>query len=221
MKSIVIFIFLLTPAVILPTQHSHAVIWVVVKAALKKVIRAMDLQVQRLQNKTIVLQNTQKMLENTLSKLKLTEISEWAEKQKSLYQGYFDELKKVKMVILYYQKVSEIIRQQKQVVGDCRSAMVNFRSAKYLTSAQLLFLEQAFSNIIKKSLDNAESLTEVLTSFTVEMTDAQRLAIIDKSAERVDSLVQSTHSLNSQIIFMLNRINAEYRDLNQTKSLYR
>ena len=68
--------------VVAPTQQSHAVVWVVVKAAVKKVIKAIDLQIQRLQNKTIWLQNAQKTLENTLSKLKLDEISDWTEKQK-------------------------------------------------------------------------------------------------------------------------------------------
>ncbi len=42
-----------------------------------RVIRAIDLEVQRMQNQTIWLQNAQKALENQLSKLKLTEISDW------------------------------------------------------------------------------------------------------------------------------------------------
>src|SRR5688572_15361869 len=81
----------------------------IIKQGVKKVIIAVDLKIQRLQNKTIWLQNAQKTLENKLSKLKLTEISDWANKQKELYANYFDELWKVKTAIVNYQRVRRII----------------------------------------------------------------------------------------------------------------
>src|SRR5688572_10980502 len=46
----------------------------VIKQGVVKVIRAVDLKIQRLQNETIWLQHAQKVMENTLSKLKLEEI---------------------------------------------------------------------------------------------------------------------------------------------------
>jgi hypothetical protein len=52
----------------------------------KKVIVAIDLKIQRLQTKTVWLQNAQKVVENTMSKLKLDEITDWVQKQKDLYQ---------------------------------------------------------------------------------------------------------------------------------------
>mgnify|MGYP004106733677 CR=1 FL=1 len=75
---------------VLPVQQANATpiaILEIIKAGIKKVIKAVDLKIQRLQNKTIWLQNAQKTLENTLSKLKLDEISEWTEKQKEQYTG--------------------------------------------------------------------------------------------------------------------------------------
>ena len=75
MKKAVLIILLSTTFFTLLPSRSHAVVWVVVQEALKQVLLAMDAQIQRLQNKTIGLQNAQKKLENTLSKLKLKEIS--------------------------------------------------------------------------------------------------------------------------------------------------
>ncbi|MCC9063662.1 hypothetical protein [Flavobacterium piscisymbiosum] len=80
----------------------------IVKAVTKKVIKAIDLGIQRLQNKTIWLQNAQKQVENTLSKLKLDEISNWTKKQRDLYKNYYEELQKVKSIITYYQRIKEI-----------------------------------------------------------------------------------------------------------------
>lgn len=74
-----------------------------IKDAVAMVIKAIDLRIQRLQNKTIWLQNAQKQLENVLSKVKLDEISNWTQKQKELYKEYYDELAKVKSIITYYQ----------------------------------------------------------------------------------------------------------------------
>ena len=51
-----------------------------------------------------------------MSKLKLTEISDWSKKQKELYAKYFDELRKVKNAISSYQAVRDIIKKQVQLV---------------------------------------------------------------------------------------------------------
>lgn len=49
-------------------------ITLVIKEGIKKAIKAVDLQVQRQQNKVIWLQNAQKTLENAMSKAKLEDI---------------------------------------------------------------------------------------------------------------------------------------------------
>src|SRR5690606_18907040 len=85
-------------------QPSHAGIYEIIKAAVVKVIKAVDLKIQRLQNKTIVLQNIQKAIENQLSKWKLNEILDWTKKQKEQYQKYYEELAKVKSIIYNYQR---------------------------------------------------------------------------------------------------------------------
>ena len=81
----------------------------VIKAAIKKAIKAVDLQIQRLQNETIRLQNAQKAIENVLSKTKLEEISGWVEKQRKLFADYYEELWKVKEAVTYYRQIHDII----------------------------------------------------------------------------------------------------------------
>src|SRR6478736_3622396 len=102
MKRMILMLFLCMGLTIAPTQKSHAIVWVVIRAAIIKAIKAMDLAVQRLQNKTIWLQNAQKTLENTMSKLQLDQITDWVEKHNEQYGKYFDELKTVKDAISGY-----------------------------------------------------------------------------------------------------------------------
>src|SRR5580700_4676096 len=80
----------------------------VISSTVGRVIRAIDLQVQQMQNQTIWLQNAQKALENQLSKLKLSEISGWSQKQTELFSSYYQELWKIKTAIAYYSKISEM-----------------------------------------------------------------------------------------------------------------
>src|SRR4051812_29310985 len=84
----------------------------VIKEGIKKVIKAVDLQIQRLQNETIRLQNAQKLIENTISEMHLKDISDWTQRQKNLYEDYFDELQKIKTTISSYHKVRSIIDKQ-------------------------------------------------------------------------------------------------------------
>ncbi|MEP0713045.1 MAG: conjugal transfer protein TraI, partial [Algoriphagus sp.] len=98
-----------------PRQSEAAVpmaILEIIKAGVKKVIKAMDLKIQREQNKVLWMQNTQKVLENTLSKLKLKEIADWTEKQRDLYGKYFNELQTVKSAISGFQRIKEISQKQ-------------------------------------------------------------------------------------------------------------
>lgn len=93
MKKLILMLGLLLCVTLQPQKAAAQIpILEIIKAAIKKVIVAIDLQIQREQNKVIWLQDAQKTLENAMSKLKLDDISKWAQKQKDLYKDYFDEL---------------------------------------------------------------------------------------------------------------------------------
>src|SRR5438045_2332492 len=78
MKKLLAVVLLALCFMVLPVQNANAQIPImeIIKQAITKVIVAVDLKIQRLQNKTIWLQNAQKVLENKMSELKLTEISD-------------------------------------------------------------------------------------------------------------------------------------------------
>ncbi|MCH5688762.1 conjugal transfer protein TraI [Niabella sp. W65] len=172
--------------VVAPTQQSHAVVWVVVKAAVKKVIKAIDLQIQRLQNKTIWLQNAQKTLENTLSKLKLDEISDWTEKQKEQYRKYYEELAKVKSIISYYQRIRDITKKQLRLVDEYKRSWSLIRQDSHFTVEEIFYMEKVYSGILDESLKNIDQISLIIKSFTTKMSDAKRLELINNAADQVD-----------------------------------
>src|SRR6476646_6342497 len=101
MKNITSFLILML-LTIMPFSKTNSQVMQIIREGITKVIKAVDLQIQRFQTETIWLQNAQKTIENTMSKLKLDEITDWVGQQKELYAEYFDELWRVKATITYY-----------------------------------------------------------------------------------------------------------------------
>lgn len=151
-----------------PAQQAAAQIPIaeIIKAGIKKVIKAVDLKIQRLQNKTIWLQNAQKTLENQMSKLKLQEIGDWVNKQKELYAKYFDELSKVKSAISTYQSVKDIINKQVLLVKEYSKAFNLSRQDKNFTPQEIDCMRQVYSGILDESLKSIEQVQLVITAFT-------------------------------------------------------
>ncbi len=194
----VIIIFLFALGMILTAQKSEAQILEIIKEATTKVIKAIDLKIQRLQTKTIWLQNAQKTLENEMAKLKLKQISDWTEKQRDLYQGYYDELWKVKNIIGTYQAVRAIIERQKELVQEYTHAWQLLKQDKHFTPGELEEIYAVYTGIINESLKNLEELNLVINSFTTQMSDGKRLELIHTAGEGIDQNLSDLRSFNSR-----------------------
>ncbi len=170
----------------------------VITAVIKKVILAIDLRIQRLQNETIWLQNAHKKLENTLSKLKLGEISQWTQKQKDLYKNYYEELMKVKSIISYYQRIRDITQKQVQLVDEYERAWNLIRQDPHFNVAELEYMHKVYSGILNESLKNIDHIFLILDSFTIQMSDAKRLEIINTAADQIEGNYDDLRLFNRQ-----------------------
>ncbi|OKS85688.1 conjugal transfer protein TraI [Mucilaginibacter polytrichastri] len=199
-----------------PAPQANAQVIEIVTGAIKKVIKAMDLQVQRLQNKTIWLQNAQKTLENALSKLKLDEIADWSEKQKEQYRKYYEELAKVKAIISYYQRIRDITQKQVRLVREYQQAWNLLRQDGHFTADEIDYMSKVYSGILEESLKNIDQITLVVQSFTTTMSDAKRLEIINEAADRVDENYSDLTRFNRQnAVLSLQRA----KDLNEAQTV--
>ncbi|WP_207515944.1 conjugal transfer protein TraI [Longitalea luteola] len=206
---------------VIPIQSSaQDPIMEVIKAAVVKAIKAMDLQIQRLQNATIWLQNAQKTVENTMSKLKLDEISYWVQKQKDLYDNYFDELWRVKSTLATYYKVKEIIEMQAQIVTNYKTAYALFRQDKNFTPEEIDRMYQMYSAILQSSLKNLDQVYLVINSFATQMTDAKRREIINRAAENIALNKRDLDQYNEQNKFVSIQRASAKGEIEVVKKLY-
>lgn len=206
----------------LPVQQVQGQIAIaeIIKAGVKKVIKAVDLKIQRLQNKTIWLQNAQKTLENALSKLKLDEIANWTEKQKEQYRKYYEELTKVKAIISYYQRIRDITQKQVRLVNEYNRSWQLIRQDKHFTADELNYMAKVYSGILEESLKNIDLIMLLVKSFATTMSDAGRLELINKAADQVDTNYDDLIRFNQQnVLLSLQRAKSSY-ELETVKKLY-
>lgn len=170
----------------------------IIKQGIKKVIVAVDLKIQRLQNKTIWLQNAQKSLENAMAKLKLTEIKDWAEKQKKLYDDYFQELWKVKTALAYYHRVKDIIENQVAMVKEYKAAWALFRQDPNFSNDELDYMFTVYSGMMNESLKSLDQLFLVINAFATQMSDAKRIEIINTASEKIEQGFLDLKDFNNQ-----------------------
>jgi hypothetical protein len=219
MKKLLIVTVIAISGVIAPATNAEAQTPVleVIKAGVKKVIRAVDLKIQRLQNQTIWLQNAQKVLEIEMSKVKLQEIAGWVERQKTLY---YEELYQVKAIISYYQRIKDIGQKQVRLVEEYKRAWKLFRQDKHFSPAELMHMSKVYAGILTESSKNIDQIILVVNSFQTRMSDASRLEIINEAADRADTNYYDLLKFNQQnVMLSMQRAKAQ-NDVDAVKKLY-
>lgn len=185
---------------LLPANPSQAAVPIaileIIKKGVTKVIVAVDLKIQREQNQVLWMQNAQKVLENTLSKLKLEEIANWSEKQRDLYKKYFDELQTVKSAISGYQRIREISQKQARIVSEYQKCWAVIQADEHFTLKEKEYMARVYTGILSTTVENLDQMALLVKSFTLQMSEGERLELINETAERVDQNYQDLISFN-------------------------
>lgn len=192
----------------------------VIRMAVVKAIKAFDLMIQRLQTKTIWLQNAAKALENKLSELKLKEIAEWTDKQRELYRKYYDELWNVRSAIATYHRVMQVINRQKQIVEQYRFTWRMISQDEHFTASEIDYMYRVYGGILNESVQNIDQVLLVINAYRMQMSDAKRLEAIGNVAEAVEKNYADLNHFNQQNIQLsLNRAKDEH-EVESIKKLY-
>ena len=192
----------------------------IIKEGITRIIVAVDLKVQRMQNEVIWLQNAQKSIENTITKLQLDEINEWMEKQKTLYADYFTELRKVKSALTQYKGVKDIIDQQIQIVKEYRTCWTLSRQDKNFTHEELEHILATYSGMMNESSKSIDQLFLVINSFVTQMSDAKRLEIINRVGENTERILYDLRRFNEENKMISLQRATEKNEIGYVRKLY-
>jgi hypothetical protein len=205
-----------------PTQEARAVplIAEIIREGVIWVIKAVNLMIQRLQNETLWLQNAAKVVENKLHQLKLTEIADWTEKHRALYQKYYDELWQIRSTLATYHRIALVVRRQEQIVEQYRFTWAMVSQDGHFTSSEVDYMYQVYTGILKESVYNVEQVLMVINSYRMQMSDAKRLEIINTAAEGIEKNYTDLQQFNNQNIQLSINRAKDKNEVDIIKKLY-
>lgn len=211
---------LLLTALSLKPATSHAQIIDIIQQAVIAAIEAADVAVQKAQNVVINAQNIEKALENDLSETQLGQIAGWTQQQKDLYSDYFTELWKVKTVIADFQQITAIIAGQQQLITEYKTAYAQVRHDKHFSPSEISYIYGVLTGIVGESVKNIDQITMLLESFTVQMSDADRMRLIQHSSDNIQGEIGALRAFNNQNAVLSLQRATDQNDLNAVKQLY-
>lgn len=158
----------------------------IINAAVKKVIVATDLEIERMQTETIESQNAEKALENDMAQSELTDITGWVQQQRDLFSEFYTELWNIKNAIATYEEVKDMIEKQGAIVAGYKQVYATLGKDSHFSPNELTAMYGVLSGILNQSVQNIGRLTTVITALVTQMGDGPRLQIIDETGREID-----------------------------------
>jgi hypothetical protein len=210
---------LLGAALVGPCVRASAQIEIITDI-IKEAIMAVDLGIQKAQTETIGLQDAEKVVENEMEQLDLNDITNWVQNEWDLFNGYYQELWQVKAALSTFVKVVSMIDRQAQLIRQEQAAMAAVRQDPHFSAAEVSYIANVYVGIVKESGDNLSKLYLVMQSFVTQMSDGDRLALIDGAASGIDRNANDLDTFSQQnALLSLERAQNE-SDIQQVKALY-
>jgi len=203
-----------------PAAKAQIPVVSLVSSAIKKVIVAIDLEVQKVQNQTIELQNAEASLENKMSLGNLNDISGWLTKEKNLYNSYYQELAQVKKVITDYDEVKQATQSQIELVSEYKTAYSLFQQDKNFSPSEISYMASVYNGILQQSIQNLNEVVMAVTSLTTQMSDAERLLMVHKGSAGMQKNLNDVRQFNNANMAITLQRAQENNDMQTVKQLY-
>ncbi len=98
----------------------------------------------------------------------------------NIHQAFLDGLMQVSPTVKKYKRIAEIITYQTQLVKEYKSAFRRFDASNLFNANEIKYMDNVYTNLFSKSLQNLEELTMVITAGKLRMSDDERINAIDR-----------------------------------------
>ncbi len=139
----------------------------------------------------------------------------------NLHKAFLDAQLLVSPGVRAYPRARDIIRNQQDVISEYRSAKSSYAGSDLLTPAERNFLSAVYERLTQASADDLDELNRVTTDSQLRMTDAERLAAIDRLYLQSTDQLGYLRKFNEQLAGMLRQRQAYRSDRQTVNSLYR
>lgn len=138
----------------------------------------------------------------------------------NLHQAFLDALLLVSPTVQDYYKIQRIISNEEALVKEYQSANSYFNSSGKFSSGELDYFNTMYSNLLNGSLRNLSELTMVITAGQMRMSDAERLAAIDRIDRDMGDKLNFLRTFNNNTSIQAGQRNLEQNDVNAMTGIY-
>jgi hypothetical protein len=138
----------------------------------------------------------------------------------NLHQAFLDALLAVSPVVGNYFKVTNIINNEVELVKEYKAAQKYFNSGGHFSSAELDYFNSMYGNLLAGSLRNLDELTMVITAGTLRMSDAERLAAIDRINNDMTDKLSFLRVFNNAAGILAGQRGIDQNNISAMKGLY-
>lgn len=137
-----------------------------------------------------------------------------------LHKTFLDGLMMVSPTVRKYKRIADIINHQIMLVKEYKNAFIRFKQGGNFNAGEIEYLGKVYSNLFKKSLNDLDELTIILTDNKLRMSDDERLEAIDRIYNNIqDKLLFLRHFNNNTTILAVQRAR-EKNDAETMKKIY-
>lgn len=148
-------------------------------------------------------------------------VKDIAEGNFSLHEVFLDGLLVVSPEVKKYVRVADIISYQLKIGAEYKQALSGFRSADVFAASELSYLASVYENLSRRSLQNLEDLTMVISSSKLRMSDGERLLAIDRIFLDTKDQLLFLRDFNAGGVVLMKQKQKEKREIQQLQSIYR
>lgn len=138
----------------------------------------------------------------------------------NLHKAFLDALLAVSPPVRDYVKVQHIVASETALVNEYRSAKLYFAGPGRFSTAEMDAITALYSPLLDGSLRNLEELTDVLTDNTLRMSDAERLAAIDRIDRDMTGRLGTLQAFDNASAIQAGQRAMEQHDIGTMQGLY-
>jgi len=138
----------------------------------------------------------------------------------NLHKAFLDGLLAVNPDVAKFVHVVDIINTESSIVSEYKSAYSKFSSSGLFTSQELAYMSSQYTSIFGRSLNSVDELTMVITADQLRMSDAERLAAIDRIYRDITGDLNFLRSFNNGASVQGIQRAKEAKDVNALKLFY-
>jgi hypothetical protein len=138
----------------------------------------------------------------------------------SLHKAFLDGLLAVNPGVASYWKVADIVNKEAALVKEAQSANSYLKSTGQFNSTELGIFLTRYNNLIQGSLNDVTELVMVVTAGTLRMSDAERLAAIDRIDGNVTRSLGVTNAFYNDAALQAMQRARQQQDIGTVLGLY-